>query len=58
MKGSKYFILIVPKVCGFVGFGKVMEKVEGIRRLGLAGSLKAEFLKTAAEYLGDLDADE
>ena len=48
----------MPKVCGFVGFGKVMEKVEGIRRLGLAGSLKAEFLKTAAEYLGDLDADE
>jgi hypothetical protein len=48
----------LPKVCGFVGFGKLMEKVEGIRRLGLAGSLKAEFLKTTAEYFGDLDADE
>jgi hypothetical protein len=48
----------LPRVCGFVGFGKLMEKVEGIRRLGLAGSLKAEFLKTTAEYFGDLDADE
>jgi len=27
-----------------------MDKVEGIRRLGLAGSLKPEFLKTTAEY--------
>jgi hypothetical protein len=35
-----------------------MEKVEGIRRLGLAGSLKPEFLKTTAEYFGDSDTDE
>jgi hypothetical protein len=35
-----------------------MEKVEGIRRLGLAGSLKPEFLKATAEYFGDLDANE
>ena len=48
----------MPKVCGFIGFGKLMEKVEGIRRLGLAGSLKAEFLKTAAEYFGEPNADE
>ncbi|HUE03030.1 MAG TPA: hypothetical protein VMR62_25905 [Bryobacteraceae bacterium] len=48
----------LPKVCGFVGFGKFMEKVEGIRRLGLAGSLKPEFLKTTAEYFGDSDTDE
>lgn len=40
----------LPRVCGFVGFGKLMEKVEGIRRLGLAGSLKPEFLKATAEY--------
>jgi hypothetical protein len=48
----------LPKVCGFVGFTTLMEKVEGIRRLGLAGSLKPEFLRTTAEYFGDLDADE
>jgi hypothetical protein len=34
-----------------------MEKVEGIRRLGLAGSLKAEFLKATAEYFGDPEED-
>jgi hypothetical protein len=48
----------LPKVCGFIAFGKLMEKVEGIRRLGLAGSLKPEFLKTTAEFFGDLNADE
>ncbi len=48
----------LPKVCGFIGFGKFMEKVEGIRRLGLAGSLKPEFLKATAEYFDDSDADE
>jgi hypothetical protein len=48
----------LPRVCGFVGFGKLMEKVDGIRRLGLTGSLKPEFLKAAAEYFGDSDADE
>ena len=41
-----------------MGFGKLMEKVDGIRRLGLTGSLKPEFLKAAAEYFGDSDADE
>lgn len=34
-----------------------MEKVEGIRRLGIAGSLKAEFLKTTAEHFSDPEAD-
>jgi hypothetical protein len=47
----------LPKVCGFIGFGKLMDKVEGIRHLGLAGSLKPEFLKTFAEYFGDRDTD-
>jgi hypothetical protein len=44
----------LPKICGFIGFGKLTEKVEGIRRLGLAASLKPEFLKTSAEYFGDI----
>ena len=43
----------LPKLCGFIGFDKLMDKVEGIRRLGLAGSLKPEFLKTTAEYFSD-----
>jgi hypothetical protein len=48
----------LPRVCGFLGFGKLMEKVEGIRRLGLARSVKPEFLKTTAEYFGDSDTYE
>jgi hypothetical protein len=47
----------LPKVCGFIGFAKLMDKVEGIRRLGLSGSLKPEFLRTFAEYFGDPVAD-
>jgi hypothetical protein len=37
-------------VCGFIGFAKLTEKVEGIRRLGLASSLKPDFLQTTAEF--------
>jgi hypothetical protein len=40
----------LPRICGFVSFERLMEQVEGIRRLGLAASLKPEFLKTTAEY--------
>lgn len=47
----------LPKVCGFIGFGKLMEKVDGIRRPGLAASLKADFLKTTAEYFTDEDPE-
>jgi hypothetical protein len=43
----------IPRVCGFIGFGKPMENVDGIRRLGLAASLKADVLKTTAEYFAD-----
>jgi len=46
----------LPKVCGFLGFGKLMEKIEGVRRLGLIGSLKADFLKATAEYFGAEEA--
>lgn len=45
----------LPRVCGFVSFEKLTEQVEGIRRLGLATSLRPEFLKKTAEYF---DADE
>jgi len=47
----------LPKVCGFLGFGKLMEKIEGARRLGLIGSLKADFLKAAAEYFAAGEAN-
>jgi hypothetical protein len=47
----------LAKVCGFIGFGKLMEKVEGIRQLGLAGSLKPEFLKTSAEYFSNPETE-
>ncbi|MCW5981931.1 MAG: hypothetical protein KIT09_27855 [Bryobacteraceae bacterium] len=40
----------LPRVCGFISFEKLMEQVEGIRRLGLATSLKPEFMKRIAEY--------
>jgi hypothetical protein len=33
----------LPKVCGFTGFTTLMEKVEGIRRLGLAGASSQTF---------------
>lgn len=48
----------LPKVCGFVGFGRLMEKVEGIRRLGLAASLRPEFLRSTAEYFVDEQTEE
>jgi len=47
----------LPKVCGFLGFGKLMEKVDGVRRLGLAGSLRPDFLRATAEYFVDREAN-
>lgn len=43
----------LPKVCGFVSFERLMEKVKGISELGLASSLRPNFLKTVAEYFDD-----
>lgn len=40
----------LAEVCGFLSFEKLTEKVEGIRRLGLASSLKPDFLQKTAEY--------
>lgn len=40
----------VPEICGFISFSILMEKVDGIRKLGLASSLKPDFLETTAEY--------
>jgi hypothetical protein len=39
--------------CGFLSFTTLMEKVEGIRRLGLASSLRPDFLEHTAEFFGE-----
>lgn len=40
----------LANVCGFIGFSTFLEKVEGIRKLGLETSLKPDFLEKLAEY--------
>ena len=40
----------LAEVCGFLSFEKLTEKVEGIRRLGLASSLRPDFLQRTAEF--------
>jgi hypothetical protein len=47
----------LPEVCGFLSFSNLMEKVDGIRKLGLAASLKPELLKDTAEYFGGEDRE-
>ena len=47
----------LSKVCGFLAFSRLMEKVEGIRRLGLASSLRPDFLEGAAEFFGEQDIE-
>jgi hypothetical protein len=37
-------------VCGFLSFTKLVEKAEGIRKLGIASSLRPDFLAQTAEY--------
>jgi hypothetical protein len=39
-------------LCGFLGFDSLVEKLEGIQQLGLASSLKPDFLQKTAEYFG------
>lgn len=43
----------LANVCGFISFSKLMEKLNGIRKLGLATSLKSDFLQKTAEYFGE-----
>lgn len=40
----------LAEVCGFLGFGNFTEKLKGIRKLGLASSLKSDFLLKTAEF--------
>jgi hypothetical protein len=42
----------LQEICGFLPFTALIEKTEGIRKLGLAASLKPDFLEKAAEFFG------
>jgi hypothetical protein len=44
-------------LCGFLGFDSLIEKVKAIQHLGLASSLKPDFLQKTAEYFWDEEAD-
>lgn len=48
----------LAKCCGFLAFSTLCEKLEGIKRLGLSGSLKPSFLKTTAEFFEPSQEDE
>jgi len=47
----------LAEVCGFLGFGKLTEKLEGIRKLNLASSLKPDFLLKNAEFFAAENGD-
>jgi hypothetical protein len=40
----------LARICGFLSFSKLAEQLVGIRKLGLASSLKPDFLSKLAEY--------
>jgi hypothetical protein len=40
-------------ICGFIGFDILTEKISAIRKLGLASSLKPNFIRTVAQYFLD-----
>ena len=44
-------------ICGFLGFGNFTAKLEGIRKLGLASSLKSDFLLKTAEFFAADNGD-
>jgi hypothetical protein len=48
----------LSKVCGFLPFTSLCEKLAGIKKLGLSGSLKPSFLKTTAEFFKGRREDE
>lgn len=47
----------LPTICGFLPFNKLMEKVNGITKLGLARSLKPDFLESTADYFQAEDVE-
>ena len=45
----------LASICGFLGFDSLVGKLKGIQDLGLASSLKADFLQKTAEYFTEDD---
>ena len=43
----------LSKVCGFLAFSTLLEKVEGIHKLGIAKFLKPDFSEKTAEFFGE-----
>lgn len=43
----------LSKVCGFLAFSILREKIEGIHKLEIAKSLNPDFLKKTAEFFGE-----
>ncbi len=48
----------LARICGFLGFGTLMQKLDVIRKADLASSLKPDFLEKAAEYFSEEEATE
>lgn len=46
----------LARICGFLPFSVPCEKIAGIEKLGLSGSLKPNFLRTTAEFFTADDA--
>jgi hypothetical protein len=46
----------LASICGFLGFDSLTEKLKAIQDLGLASSLKSDFLQKTAEYFIEEDA--
>jgi hypothetical protein len=40
----------LSEICGFISIEELKEKIEGMKRLGLISSMKADFLNEIAEY--------
>jgi hypothetical protein len=40
----------LAQTCGFISYESLLDRVAGIRKLGIAGSLKPNFLHNVAEY--------
>ena len=47
----------LSKVCGFLAFSNLIEKMEGIHKLGIAKSLKPDFLEKTAEFFGEKEKE-
>ncbi len=42
----------INEVCGFLSFSILLQKIQGIQKLGLQNSIKPDFLDQIAEYFG------